>query len=285
MVVHRAGCLGGAGHERSSTLGGVSVQLLTFRDAINRSSRKIVRGKLERGELTRPRRGVYAETPLDEDGRLRALFLRLPPDAVLTRRSASHRLGFEPKPPDTVQIMLPPGITRPKMPDVTVFEAVLPLPEPVVVRGIPCVPPARCAVDLARTSPRLDALPVLDSALRAGSVSSDDLVAEVDRHRGLRGVRQARELVTLADGRAECRQESQLRLVLVDGKLPRPDVQLWVCDSNGVPRYRLDLGYDDRKIGIEYDGASHLDRERLRYDRDRINWLAGQGWTMRYFTK
>jgi hypothetical protein len=153
-----------------------------------------------------------------------------------------------------------------------------------VFGAVPCVPPARCAIDLARMSRRLDALPVLDAVLRSGLVTADFLAVEVDRHHGLRGVRQARELVPLADGRAECRQESQLRLVLIDGKLPRPDVQIWVCDAGGVPRFRLDLGYEGRKVGVEYDGMSHLDRERFRYDRDRANWLDTQGWTMRYFT-
>jgi very-short-patch-repair endonuclease len=267
-----------------ATLGGMSDRMWTFEDAVGRSSRKVLRWQVERGELIRPTRGVYAEGSLDDDGRLRALFLRLPPEAVLTRWSAAHRLGFEPTPPAKLQIVLPPGVTRPKVPGLTVFEAVLPLPEPVPVGGIPCVPPVRCAIDLARTSRRLDALPVLDGVLRSGLVTHEDLVVEADRHHGLRGIRQARALVGLADGRSECRQESQLRLVLIDGKLPRPEPQLWVHDRSGVPRFRLDLGYEEPKVGIEYDGVSHIDRERLRYDRDRGNWLDAQGWTMRYFT-
>ncbi|MEV0805187.1 DUF559 domain-containing protein [Micromonospora sp. NPDC050200] len=130
----------------------------------------------------------------------------------------------------------------------------------------------------------MDALPVLDAAIRSGAVTQGELVAELSAHRALRGVRQARELVPLADGRAECRQESQLRLVLVDGRLPPPEPQLWVHDRDGIRRYRLDLGYRERRIGIEYDGLSHLDRERLRHDRDRMNWLHANGWRMRYFT-
>ncbi|MGC1209649.1 MAG: DUF559 domain-containing protein [Micromonospora sp.] len=155
---------------------------------------------------------------------------------------------------------------------------------PVILEGVPCVPLARCAVDLARGARRLNALPLLDAVLRAGMAHPDDLQAEVCRHVGLKGVRQARELVLLADGRAECRQESQLRLVLIDGGLPAPEPQIWVYDSAGFGRYRLDLGYRARKIGIEYDGVSHLDRDRLRHDRDRANWLDAQGWTIRYFT-
>lgn len=109
-------------------------------------------------------------------------------------------------------------------------------------------------------------------------------MAEVAAHNALRGVRQARQLIPLADGRAECRQESQLRLILIDGGLPPPEPQLWVADRNGIPLYRLDLGYRERRIGIEYDGLSHLDRDRLRYDRERVSWLDAAGWRMRYFT-
>ncbi|WP_244298749.1 endonuclease domain-containing protein [Micromonospora cremea] len=130
----------------------------------------------------------------------------------------------------------------------------------------------------------MDALPVLDAALRSGVVTQDELLAEVSAHRALRGVRQARELVPLADGQAECRQESQLRLILIDARLPPPEPQLWVYDRHGIALYRLDLGYRERRIGIEYDGLSHLDRDRLRYDRERVNWLDANGWRMRYFT-
>jgi very-short-patch-repair endonuclease len=161
---------------------------------------------------------------------------------------------------------------------VVTHEAILPVKNPVRVNGIPCTPPARCTLDLARRFPRMRALPLLDAALRAG-VSGEDLVAEAGRHRGLRGVRQVRELIRLADPRAECVQESQLRLVLVDSGLPVPEPQVWVDD-----RYRIDLAYRHRRVGIEYDGRSHWDQIRLAADRVRMNWLDSRGWTMRYFT-
>ncbi|MEU3454246.1 DUF559 domain-containing protein [Micromonospora sp. NPDC006766] len=75
-----------------------------------------------------------------------------------------------------------------------------------------------------------------------------------------------------------------MRLVLIDGGLPPPEPQLWVPDEWGNPVVRLDLGYRVHKVGIEYDGRSHLTRDRLRADRTRMNWLAAHGWTMRYFT-
>jgi very-short-patch-repair endonuclease len=146
------------------------------------------------------------------------------------------------------------------------------------------VPPQRCAIDLARTCRRPDAIAVLDAALRSGTCTNETLAAELARHDGLRGIRRARELATLADPRAECRQESHLRLVLIDGQLPVPEPQIWVYDQWGEPRYRLDLGYERLRVGGEYDGRSHLDRDRMRTDRERHNWLASRGWTMRYFT-
>ncbi|MEH1015646.1 DUF559 domain-containing protein [Micromonospora sp. CPCC 206060] len=156
--------------------------------------------------------------------------------------------------------------------------------DPVLLAGVPCAPAARCAVDLARLLPRMAALPMLDLALRVGACRPAELTAETFRHARLRGVCQARQLVRIADPRPECRQESQLRLVLIDGGLPVPEPQIWVPDEAGIPLYRLDLGYRKRRVGIEYDGVSHLDRDRLRHDRTRMNWLAAQGWAVRYFT-
>ncbi|MER7330127.1 MULTISPECIES: DUF559 domain-containing protein [unclassified Micromonospora] len=244
---------------------------------------KRIRTRVDRAELLRVRRGVYADQPCDEDDELRALMLCLPEEAMLTMQSAAHRYGFGVLREDLVHIQLPATVPRPRLPGLVVHHSVLPA-RAVDVRGLPCVPAARCAVDLARTARRLDALPVLDAAIRSGAVGLDELLAEVSAHQGLRGVRQARELVPLADGRPECRQESQLRLILIDGRLPAPEPQLWVHDRDGIPRYRLDLGYRKRRIGIEYDGASHLERDQLRRDRERMNWLDANGWRMRYFT-
>ena len=167
---------------------------------------------------------------------------------------------------------------------VAAHASVLPVLDPVLVDGIPCVPPERCAIDLARRLRRGDALAVLDAALRSGQCRPEQLAAEVARHVGLPGVRQARELTAYADPRAECVQESQLRLVLLDGRLPAPEPQVWVDDRQGHPTYRLDLGYRDRKVGIEYDGSTHTDPNRLQADRHRHNWLSAHGWQMRYFT-
>jgi hypothetical protein len=248
------------------------------------------RGRVEyavgSGELRRVARGALlagSDQPTTVD-LLKALFLVLPAGAVVAFHTAAELYGFGVLSSRGPHILVPAGGPVPDIRGVATHQAVLPIGEPVTMHGLPCVPPHRCAVDLARTSRRPDAIAVLDAALRSGSCTMATLTAELARHDGLRGVRQARELAALADPRPECRQESHLRLVLIDSRLPLPEPQLWVYDEWDEPRYRLDLGYRGLRVGGEYDGRSHLDRERMRSDRERHNWLAARGWTMRYFT-
>ncbi|BCJ72392.1 hypothetical protein CS0771_19360 [Catellatospora sp. IY07-71] len=230
-----------------------------------------------RGHLRRPWRGVYA-LDTDEISRVQALFALLPAEARLSGPTAATWYGFGVSPSPLIHVTIPHGYAHPRLTGVRAGESVLPLPEPSWLHGVPLLPPERVAVTLARTVRRIDALPILDAALRADAVTPDLLAAELVTHGGLRGVCQARELVPLADGRAECRQESQLRLVIVDGGLPRPEPQF------EVGRFRLDLGYEELKVGVEYDGQTHLTHDRMRHDRFRGNWLAAQGWRMRHFT-
>ncbi|MGY0005083.1 DUF559 domain-containing protein, partial [Micromonospora sp. I033] len=246
-------------------------------------SRGVIRHRVEQGRLRRLSRGVYG-TQDDFGSHLRAIFRRLPPSALVGFQTGAQLHGFGAVSSAEVHVIVPAGCVVPRIRGVVAHEAALPVPGPVEIAGVPCAPAARCAVDLARVLRRMDAMPLLDLCLRSGACGPDELRAEAGRHGGLRGVCQARQLVVLADPRAECRQESQLRLLLVDGGLPAPEPQLWVADRYGAPRYRLDLGYRQRKIGIEYDGVSHLDRDRLRHDRSRMNWLAANGWRMRHFT-
>jgi Protein of unknown function (DUF559) len=247
------------------------------------ASRDKIRGAVSSGVLQRPCRGLYARPAGDRLGEVRALMRVLPTHAAVGYHTAAELFGFGVLRDSRIHVVVPAGMPFPDIRGIATHQAILPF-APVEVAGVPCVAAARCAVDLARVTRRLDALAVLDAALRCGAVHASGLAGEVSCHDGLRGVRQARELVPLADPRAECPQESHLRLLLLDNGLPVPEPQLWVRDERGDVRYRLDLGWREQRVGAEYDGASHLDRDRLRHDRDRHNWLVSQGWRVRYFT-
>jgi len=207
-----------------------------------------------------------------------------PPLAVVGFHTAAALLGFGVVPSTNIHIVVPVDSSVPQRTGIIAHQSVVPVGEPIDVLGVPCTPAARCAVDLARSLPRMDALPVLDAALSSRRCELDDLQAELKLYNGLRGIRQARDLVPLADPRPQCRQESQLRLILHDGGIRGFVPQVPVLDDRGYARHYLDLGDEQNLVAAEYDGASHLDRGRLRADRDRHNWLEGRGWRMRYFT-
>jgi hypothetical protein len=143
----------------------------------------------------------------------------------------------------------------------------------------------KAAVDLARTLPRLDVLPVLDAALIAGVCTTESLDRELVRHTGLPGVLQARELIPLASVGPDSPQESRMRMRCHDAGLPRPTLQLPVCDARGRSRRFLDLGWEKAKVGLEYDGEEAHEGERnRRADDRRHNWLQDDEWAMFYAT-
>lgn len=248
------------------------------------ASREELRTAQGRGRLGRVARGSYVVgQPGQVIDRLTAVLRLMPPRAAFGFGTAALLHGFGVVDIDRPHVVVPRGDPIPQIKGVAAHEAVLPF-EPMELFGLRCVPPDRCALDLVRTQRRIDALPVLDAALFSGACSPESLAAEAPRHCGLRGVRQARELLPLADPRPDCRQESQLRLLLHDAGLPAPTPQFVVSDDTGYGRCVLDLAFERERVGVEYDGSSHLNRPRLRTDRARHNWLEMRGWTMRYAT-
>lgn len=143
----------------------------------------------------------------------------------------------------------------------------------------------RTAVELARTLRPIDGLAVLDAAIEAGVCTTTSLSTEVERHVGLRGVRRARTLIGWAEAGPDSPQESRMRLRCLEAGLPRPTVQLPVLDSRGRAHRWLDLGWEDVKVGLEYDGEEgHDGPDRRRADRRRHNVLQDDDWAMFYAT-
>lgn len=149
-----------------------------------------------------------------------------------------------------------------------------------LVGGIAVTTPARTAFDLGRRRGRVQAVVRLDALAQATSVRLTDIVPLVGRHPGARGLVQLREVLDLMDAGAESPQETRTRLVLVDAGLPRPQTQI-VVPGNFLGRRhaRIDMGYEEFKVGVEYEGAQHWTDPAVRAnDIDRYAELAAQGW-------
>lgn len=253
-------------------------------------SRRQLEGLLVRG-LVRPLvRGVYAAAQAPDTIELRAdaLSLVVPESAVVTDRTAAWLHGVDILPRSAVEQMPPlqvfdRGGSRLRRPGVTSGIRQLADSDVCVVGGVLCTTKLRTALDLGRSLWRYDALAALDALLRAG-VEHAELLSQVERFRGDRGVVQLRVLAPLADGRAESPAESALRLHWIEAGLPRPELQIWVLDDDGHRLFRLDLGIEELLYAAEYDGAQFHGPEREQHDSDRRTWLAEErGWTVDVF--
>jgi Protein of unknown function (DUF559) len=154
--------------------------------------------------------------------------------------------------------------------------------EACLIRGIPATTPARTAFDLGRRGRRTQALIAVDALANATRLESSDVYPLVECHRGVRGLVQLRDVLDLMDGGAESPQETRTRLLLIDAGLPRPTTQIVVYGNFAGRRYvKVDMGYEDFKVGVEYDGEQHwTNPQQYAYDIDRHAELLARGWVI-----
>ncbi|MCV7424168.1 DUF559 domain-containing protein [Mycobacterium yunnanensis] len=153
--------------------------------------------------------------------------------------------------------------------------------EVVRVSGISATTPARTAFDLGRRLPATTAIPLLDALLNATRLTPADVLAVADARPGARGVRLLTSHLGLVDGGAESPQETRLRLILVNAGLPRPETQIEFRDGRGRVRVRVDMGWREWKVAVEYDGVQRwLDARQRSWDIERVALLEESGWTV-----
>ena len=226
-------------------------------------------------------RNVYVpvEFILTAETRARAAWLWSSGDAVLARLSAAAVLGTKWLDGDRPAELIrrdrhsPPGLMMHSW-DVSPDET-------CVVRGMLCTTPARTAFDIGRTLAPDQAIPILDALMNVTRLKVVDVQAVADARPRYRGVRRLREAMALADPGAESPQESRLRLRLCAAGLPRPETQIEFRDAYGAPYIRVDMGWPQWRVAVEYDGVQHwADRRQRSWDIDRIAILEAMGWTV-----
>jgi hypothetical protein len=140
--------------------------------------------------------------------------------------------------------------------------------------------PKRTAFDLARRLPRVEAVVAVDAMLSRRLVSLPELTQCLALAGGRHGVARAKAALELAEPSSESPMETRARLAIVDGGLPRPTAQYEVRTISGLFVARLDLAYEEWKIGIEYEGDHHRERSTFRRDIERGNLLSDLGWSI-----
>jgi very-short-patch-repair endonuclease len=137
----------------------------------------------------------------------------------------------------------------------------------------------RTAFDLARRGTVADAVARLDALARVTRLDPSEVLAVARRHPHTRGLRRLDAVLGLVDAGAESPRETWLRLLLVRAGYPRPRTQIPVLTADGHQKYYLDMGWDDVKLAVEYDGDHHrTSKDRFAYEIQRSEDIAATGW-------
>jgi len=165
---------------------------------------------------------------------------------------------------------------------ITVHSETLLADEVLTVGGIAVTGPARTAFDIGRrVTSRLQSVQQLDALANATDMKDVDVEKVMTGHPGARGIVRLRRVLPLVDGGAESPQETRTRLALIGAGLPKPTTQIVVRDEYGEFVARIDMGYEDLRVGIEYDGSQHwTNAEQRDRDIDRYTALLDLGWVI-----
>lgn len=230
------------------------------------------------GRLMKVWPGVYSRDQPDTMTRLRGLDLRAGVPVAICLGTAAAAYGFDTE--DTRDIhALNPARHQLRHSDGLVVHRRDGAPLGVV-HGRPATTAAWTAVEVARSLRRPRALATLDAALRSRTCDRHQLIAAASKQAGRRGIVAVRELIPLADALAESPMESEARLAMHDGGLPRPVLQHDIVDLDGRT-WRVDFAWLGAKVAVEYDGFDwHSDRDQFARDRQKRAALNEIGWRM-----
>jgi hypothetical protein len=241
--------------------------------------------RLSRYELRRRYIGLHQDVYVSRDTELtpalraKACWLRSRRRGILAGFSAAALHGarwIDPARPATII-----DTNRRPAAGVQVWEERIADDEICLVDGMRLTTPARTALDLARRYSLNDAVAAVDALAQAVELKSVDIELLVDRYRGRRGMKGAAAALELIDGGAQSPKETWLRLLLLNAGVPRPQTQIAVRNEWGWVDAYLDMGWEDIKVAVEYDGDQHRssryqyvkDIRRLEMLDQRYGWL------------
>jgi hypothetical protein len=233
--------------------------------------------QVRKRQLIRVWHGVYARAEPDFIGRLTALDAYMGQPAVACMGTAAALHGFDTEGTNSIHVLDPGVRMRPTVGLMVHQRCGAPLRR---VQGRLATAPAWTAVEVARELRRPRAMATLDAALHSGLCTRADLDAAIAEQRGRRGIVAVRELVQLADGRAESAMESEARLVMIDRGLPRPELQYLIRGNDGES-WRVDFAWPEHRLVAEYESIDwHAGRAEMLRDKRRFAAIQQLCWTV-----
>jgi len=218
--------------------------------------------------------GLYCWRELaDDHWKLLSAWHRLSPEALFAGHTAAWLHGIDLDRPNVIEVIVPASSGTRSRPGVIVRRSKIATADVTTVRGLRATTVMRTLSDLCSRLESVEALALIDSALR---------LKLVDKTSVTRAARDClRSLGALAEP-AESPMETRLRWILMQAGLPRPQVQFDLTDQQGRFIGRADLYYPSARLVVEYDGLNH--RDRLIQDNRRQNLILGAGYRLLRFT-
>jgi hypothetical protein len=190
---------------------------------------------------------------------------------------------------DVYHLIRPEGAAYLDRPHVIVHRMRLYEDEVTGVGEIPVTTPARTWLDMAELLTVDEIVAMGDACVRVPRpefegrdlpfCSLADLQRTIDKHRGKRGLRKAKEALELIRVGSDSPQETLLRLAILRAGLPEPELNVPIIAEDGTRHHEPDLSYRRYRIGIEYEGEHHGDASQIARDIARSERYAALGWT------
>ncbi len=273
---------------------------LTTRQVVDLGvSRRALAAALASGDIERRRRGLLVVPGAVVDGewreRVRAAVVAAGRGAAAGGETAARLLDIAGAPAVAgITVVVPPERHPVQPPGVKIVRSELDDGDLTDVDGIAVTTPARTLLDCARRSDRVVAACLLESAARLELVTIAEMAAQIGALRPRApGSRNARRALGCVDLRSESPLETAMRLLLLDGGLPYPQLQRPFALPEA--RGRIDLAYPVELLGasrgsyrglaIEVDGREpHQRADMFHRDRVRHTALEEGDWLVRRFT-
>ncbi len=256
-----------------------------------RGSVALDEGLLTRNQLRTPAwrrlfRDVYADWRLEPTHAVRChgAMLLAPPDAVVSGPSAAvlHGVEYAVGDHDPIDVTVPTTVPYGPVKGLTIHTVDLRAGEVRSAHSLRVTTPQRTAWDVATRLDLVSAVAILDGLLAVHAL--DDLEPIAGAHEDERRWRRAVDAFALADGRAQSRPESTMRVKLILAGLPRPVPQLPIPVRGGLV-LSPDLAWEDYRVALEYEGEYHAGADQLERDRSRLNQLVSHGWIVLHATR
>ncbi|OBK22271.1 hypothetical protein A5634_07635 [Mycobacterium asiaticum] len=199
---------------------------------------------------------VPRDAELTAQLRAKALWLRSRNKGVLAGYSASALHGAKWIGADLPATIIYANSRR--EPGVQTWEDRIEADEISVIEAMRVTTPERTAFDLASRLPLDPAVAAVDALMQATNFKMSNVELLVQRYRGRRGIKAARAALDLVDGGAQSPKETWLRLLLRRAGFPPVQTQIPVYSEWGWAEAYLDMGWEDIKVAVEYDGGHHL---------------------------